>query len=67
MGLRTTCEQSSLYGPWSLQQSLVEHERASRAAVLLQTEDEVPEVHSCDSLTELLAGGGRRGRARTRA
>lgn len=45
------------------QQRLVEHERASCGAVLLQTEDEVPEVNSCDALTELLAGGGGRGGA----
>lgn len=51
----------------SLQQRLVEQQRASRGAVLLQTEDEVPEVNSCDPLTELLTGGARRRRARTRA
>lgn len=55
-----------LQGALSLfQQSLVEHQRASCAAVLLQTEDEVPEVNSCDPLTELLTGGGGRGGACT--
>lgn len=51
----------------SLQQRLVEQQRASRGRLLLQTEDEVPEVNSRDPLTELLAGGGGRRGAGTRA
>lgn len=42
----------------SLQQGLVERQRPGRAAVLLQTEDEVPEVNSYDPLPELLLAGG---------
>lgn len=54
-------------GAASLQQRLVEQQRASRGRLLLQTEDEVPEVNSRDPLTELLAGGGGRRGAGARA
>lgn len=52
-------------GDVSLQQRLVEQQRASCGAVLLQTEDEVPEVNSCDPLTELLTGRAGHGGACT--
>ena len=47
------------WGGWgaSLQQGLVEQQGPGRGALLLQTEDEVPEVDSCDPRTELLARG----------
>lgn len=54
----------------SLEQRLVEQQGASRAGLLLQAEDEVPEVDSRDPLTQLLAGrggGGCRRGARARA
>lgn len=53
----------------SLQQGLVEQQRPGRGALLLQNEDEVPEVDTREPLAELLArgGGGARGGAAARA
>ncbi|KAI5089340.1 hypothetical protein C0J45_20748 [Silurus meridionalis] len=48
-----------------LEQSLVEQQRAGRGALLLQAEDQVPEVDPRDALSHLPSGGrGGAGRAR---
>lgn len=67
----TSCEQeeekwrrSSSLDQVLLEQSLVEQQRAGRGALLLQAEDQVPEVDPRDPLPHLSSGGrGGAGRA----
>lgn len=68
----TSCEQeeekwrrSSSLDQVLFEQSLVEQQRAGRGALLLQAEDQVPEVDPRDPLPHLSSGGrGGAGRAR---